>query len=144
MVLPWGIALLSGTRHGTQQEPLLRPAGKLVKTSGKPMKKVHLVNPRDNVAVAVTNLAPGETVVVERQRGLHEEMGIRADIPAGHKLALTDLSPGDRIIKYGEVIGRASRKIQLGDHVHVHNLESLRARGDLKNHIPSPRKREKR
>jgi altronate dehydratase small subunit len=37
---------------------------------------------------------------------------------------------GDSIIKYGEVIGVATREIAPGQHVHVHNLESRRGRGD--------------
>lgn len=35
------------------------------------------------------------------------------------------------VIKYGEIIGKASVEIRKGQHVHVHNLESLRGRGDL-------------
>jgi altronate dehydratase small subunit len=34
------------------------------------------------------------------------------------------------VIKYAEVIGVASRPISVGEHVHVHNVESVRARGD--------------
>ncbi len=38
---------------------------------------------------------------------------------------------GDGVIKYGEIIGRATCDIDVGDHVHVHNVESQRGRGDL-------------
>jgi len=34
------------------------------------------------------------------------------------------------ILKYGEVIGRATRDIEAGAHAHVQNIESLRGRGD--------------
>ena len=34
-------------------------------------------------------------------------------------------------MKYGEEIGVASREISAGNHVHVHNLDSMRGRGDL-------------
>ena len=37
----------------------------------------------------------------------------------------------ETLMKYGESIGRASRDIQKGDYVHVHNLEAMRGRGDL-------------
>ena len=41
-----------------------------------------------------------------------------------------DINKGEHIIKYGESIGGATSNIKKGDYVHVHNLESLRARGD--------------
>ena len=52
-------------------------------------------------------------------------------IPFGHKLAIRSLAPGDDVLKYGEVIGRASEAIAPGQWVHVHNVESMRARGDI-------------
>ncbi|RLG06284.1 MAG: D-galactarate dehydratase, partial [Thaumarchaeota archaeon] len=61
-----------------------------------------------------------------------EELVARSDIPFGHKLAIREIPRGEEIIKYGEVIGRATRDIEIGEHVHVHNVESLRGRGDLK------------
>jgi altronate dehydratase small subunit len=35
------------------------------------------------------------------------------------------------IHKYGQMIGRASAAIAAGEHVHVHNVEGVRGRGDL-------------
>ena len=35
-----------------------------------------------------------------------------------------------RIIKYGEEVGQANTDINQGDHVHVHNVDGLRGRGD--------------
>jgi altronate dehydratase small subunit len=49
----------------------------------------------------------------------------------GHKFALKDIAKGDDILKYGEVIGRATAAIPTGAHAHVQNIESLRGRGDL-------------
>ena len=46
------------------------------------------------------------------------------DIPAGHKIALTDIASGEKIIKYGEVIGRATSDIRAGEHVHTHNVRT--------------------
>ncbi len=40
----------------------------------------------------------------------------------GHKYAEIDIIKGARIIKYGEVIGTASKNIKSGDHVHIHNI----------------------
>jgi len=52
------------------------------------------------------------------------------DIPYGHKIALTDIPKGEAIVKYGEQIGIATTDIRAGQHVHVHNVESTRGRGD--------------
>jgi altronate dehydratase small subunit len=41
------------------------------------------------------------------------------------------ISKGQDVLKYGEVIGQATQDISEGKHVHVHNVESLRGRGDL-------------
>lgn len=43
-------------------------------------------------------------------------------IPAGHKIALTQVPTGAPVRKYGQIIGFASRAIAPGDHVHTHNL----------------------
>ena len=45
-------------------------------------------------------------------------------IPLGHKVALRDIATGDDVIKYGEVIGRASADIPAGSHLHVHNTKT--------------------
>ena len=45
-------------------------------------------------------------------------------IPLGHKIAVVDVPKGETIVKYDEAIGRASRAIRRGEHVHVHNVES--------------------
>ena len=47
----------------------------------------------------------------------------------GHKLALRQIGSGEEILKYGSVIGRATQDILPGEHVHVHNVQSLRGRG---------------
>jgi len=52
-------------------------------------------------------------------------------IAAGHKIALRPIALGEPIRKYGQVMGRATEAIAAGEHVHVHNVEGLRGRGDL-------------
>jgi altronate hydrolase len=72
---------------------------------------------RDSVAVALADLAPGEAVACAGEAIVPREL-----VPAGHKLALRDHSPDDRVIKYGETIGTATAPIARGEHVHTHNL----------------------
>jgi altronate hydrolase len=45
-------------------------------------------------------------------------------IAPGHKIALLRISKGEQVVKYGEVIGRATEDIAEGAWVHVHNLVS--------------------
>ena len=84
----------------------------------------------DNVATALRDLAEGEEIVV----GVQERsvrVRVRQPIAFGHKLAVSDIGQGEHVLKYGEVIGRATQAIQAGFHAHIHNIESLRGRGDL-------------
>jgi hypothetical protein len=79
----------------------------------------------DNVAVLVGAVTAGDGVTVRGAReGLRLVAG--ATLASGHKLALHDLEAGSDIRKYGEVIGRLTAPVAAGDHVHVHNLRSLR------------------
>jgi altronate dehydratase small subunit len=58
-------------------------------------------------------------------------IAVSQEIPLGHKFALWAIAKGDEILKYGTIIGRATRDISPGEHVHVQNVESMRGRGDL-------------
>jgi altronate dehydratase large subunit len=85
-----------------------------------------LMHPADNVAQVVTDLPAGSALRLDGQT-IH----LVADIPSGHKLARWGIARGEPVMKYGQPIGRATADIPAGDHVHVHNVESLRGRGDL-------------
>ncbi len=90
-----------------------------------------ILNDKDNVATAVQVLVKGQTARVRRNRE-EVEIVMAEDIPYGHKFAVRDIAVGEDILKYGEVIGRATQSIAGGSHAHVQNIESLRGRGDLK------------
>ncbi len=94
------------------------------------MKKVAVViHKSDNVATALTDLSKGQEVIVDID-GEEIKVTLLDNIPFGHKFAIKDIPKGEHVIKYGEVIGRATKSIKAGEHVHVHNIESLRGRGD--------------
>jgi ribosomal protein L2 len=80
----------------------------------------------DNVAVALRSLERGEMVAAGATRVV-----VAGPIQVGHKLALREIPRGEAILKYGQVMGRATETIGTGEHVHVHNVEGLRGRGDL-------------
>lgn len=82
---------------------------------------------RDNVGVAVIDIAPGEPAQgTSLDQGTSLTVTAREAIPLGHKIALRDLRPGDTVIKYGEDIGKVVADIRTGQHVHVHNLKTKR------------------
>ncbi len=90
-------------------------------------------NPKDNVAVLFDeNAFAGMEIEVRDKAGASTEMTINQPVPFGHKLALRPIAKGEDIIKYGESIGMATEDIQPGEHVHVHNMDSKRGRGDWK------------
>lgn len=77
------------------------------------------LHPGDNVGIALRSLEPGDVL---------ELGGVTVVVPQrimlGHKLALTAIRRGGRVVKYGAAIGSATDDIAAGDHVHVHNLKS--------------------
>lgn len=84
-----------------------------------------VLHPADDVAVLVAAVVAGDRVAIRgAQTGLRLVAG--ATLASGHKLALHDLEAGREIRKYGEVIGQLTAPVAAGDHVHVHNLRSLR------------------
>lgn len=85
----------------------------------------------DDVAVALRLLEPGVAI-----RFPEATIVAAAAIPSGHKIAVRPIAAGALIRKYGQVIGRAVGAIAPGDHVHVHNVEGTRGRGDLAEATP--------
>ncbi|MCI3919153.1 UxaA family hydrolase [Paenibacillus sp. TRM 82003] len=83
----------------------------------------------DHVATALRDIAAGETITY-RFAGERFQIEALDDIAFGHKVAIADIPEGARVKKYGEVIGRATTTVEAGRHVHVHNLEGIRGRGD--------------
>ncbi|WP_240416285.1 UxaA family hydrolase [Paenibacillus periandrae] len=88
-----------------------------------------VMDPRDHVATAIKDLEQGSKVAYRVQDAVHELVLVDA-IQFGHKLAILDIAEGTDIRKYGEVIGRTTTAIRAGEHVHVHNVEGIRGRGD--------------
>ena len=77
------------------------------------------------------DLKAGQEAMVRLGREL-TRVKVSENIPYGHKFTVKPVRMGEDILKYGEVIGRATADIGAGCHAHVQNIESLRGRGDLK------------
>ena len=88
------------------------------------MKRAMMINPKDNTATAFDDIEAGDAVSLASKSGQVGEVKARQAVPFGHKLALANIGKGDRVLKYGEVIGSATQSISKGDYVHVHNVES--------------------
>lgn len=96
------------------------------------MLQALVVDPKDNVANLVGPGRKGQAVECRvEQQSKPVTVELCTDIPSNHKFAFGAIKAGDPIIKYGLVIGKASVDISKGAHVHIHNIESNRGRGDL-------------
>jgi altronate dehydratase small subunit len=84
----------------------------------------------DNVASVFDLVKAGSTVLVVDKKGNSYELKVSDDIPYGHKIAIEEIAVGQQVTKYGEEIGLATAVISVGQHVHIHNIESIRGRGD--------------
>ena len=80
-----------------------------------------LLDPSDNVVTVTAPVSCGDPVIFSRDRQIAEIIAAEA-VPVFHKMAICDLSAGTAVIKYGEIIGKATMDIRTGAHVHTHNL----------------------
>ena len=83
------------------------------------MRKLVQIQPQDNVAVALSNIAEGETVMI----GDSAYTSCSA-VPAGHKMSIRPIRAGESVLKYGFPIGSAKRDIVPGEHVHTDTVKS--------------------
>jgi altronate dehydratase small subunit len=94
------------------------------------MPRAIVLETSDNVATLLDSGKEGETCTLQGERS--GQVTLRQDVPFGHKICIVETAAGGSILKYGEVIGTAARTLKVGEHTHVHNVDSTRARGDLK------------
>lgn len=81
----------------------------------------------DDVAVVIYDVTPGDEIRLVTLEG--KEMGtLKAvdAVPLVHKIALRDMAAGKEVIEYGRAIGRTTKDIAKGAHVHTHNVRSIR------------------
>jgi hypothetical protein len=81
--------------------------------------KLLLLDPADNVLVAIQTLEAGDVLNVAGRR-----VTVPARLTLGHKLAARAIRAGEGILKYRVPIGSATRDIAVGEHVHLHNMKS--------------------
>jgi hypothetical protein len=92
-------------------------------------KKALIMDKKDNVATLTSDANLGDFVEVISKTGNAEiRVKARDQIPFGHKVSLASIEKNGKIIKYGKIIGVSSKSIKKGEHVHVHNVKSLKVR----------------
>lgn len=92
------------------------------------MPRAIVLNPGDNVATLIDGGSAGAACTLQGEAA--HTLTLAGDIPFGHKVCTREIAAGAAVVKYGQVIGRASRAIAAGEHVHTHNVEAARGRGD--------------
>ena len=78
----------------------------------------------DNVGTAIKPLKRNTEIILKLEKQFINFV-IKENIKLCHKFSLNKIRRGDKIIKYGEIIGVAMDDIQSGNLVHTHNIQSL-------------------
>ncbi len=81
--------------------------------------QIILLAPEDNCVVASTNLQPGTQLELDGETVL-----LSVAVALGHKITRHALSAGDKVVKYGAVIGHVTEDVAKGAHLHTHNMDS--------------------
>ena len=90
----------------------------------KKLEQVVLTHLKDNVVTAKSVIRAG--TLIELPGG--KKIRVRDEIPFAHKIALRKIPKGAAVVKYGERIGKATRLIQPGELVHIHNVVGERGK----------------
>ncbi|MFC0228206.1 UxaA family hydrolase [Serratia aquatilis] len=83
------------------------------------MQSIIKIHTKDNVAVALRDLAAGEAIEWGGQA-----ITLAQDVVRGHKFALEPIAAGEMIVKYGLPIGHALVAIASGEHIHSQNAKT--------------------
>ena len=96
-----------------------------------------LLHRDDDVAVVTGAVEVGDELAVV---GGGQSLSVTATspVPPGHKILIRAREAGDRVRKYGEIIGVMTAPALSGSHAHIHNLASLRATRPLEHDGPQP------
>lgn len=88
--------------------------------------KALMMAEKDTVAMVLERAPKGESIdIVLDDRSLESRMAL-GEIPRFHKVAVQAMAKDQQVVKYGEVIGVATQPIEAGEHVHTHNVISIR------------------
>ncbi len=80
------------------------------------------IHHKDNVAVALQDLARGSSIVMN-----HVSCKLVDEIPAKHKFFLNDMEVGDEVIMYGVLVGKIQQDVQKGSRLTQQNIRHAAA-----------------
>lgn len=89
------------------------------------MTNAIILHPRDSVAIVTNNVFKGDSITFIDNDGNIKTLQATTNVPVYHKVAIKYIKKGEYVYKYGEIIGYATKDINMGEHVHEHNLESV-------------------
>jgi len=83
------------------------------------MHKLIQLHALDNVKIVVDEIKSGAYLILDGFT-----FHFAQPIGIGHKIASYPIAKGEKIIKYGVSIGSATENIEMGQHIHLHNMKS--------------------
>ncbi len=83
------------------------------------MTDILKINSDDNVVVAIQPQKKGAVISVDGK-----QITVLEDVPAGHKILITDLKQGENVIKYGFPIGHLKEDRKAGSWINENNLKT--------------------
>ena len=88
----------------------------------------------DNIAVAVKAIPEGRELQLNGST-----IVLQQAIPMGHKFAVVPIAMNANVLKFGQIIGTAERDIDVGEHVHVHNVKADKFERDYEFAVDVPK-----
>lgn len=82
-----------------------------------------MIDPADHVVTLSSAVKAGDAVSYLKGGKVCSQTAAE-EIPQYHKMAVTSIEKGQKVMKYGAWIGEATKEIAAGSWVHTHNLQS--------------------
>ena len=95
------------------------------------MQKILRIDPKDNLIVALRDLAQGDIIENDGQR-----IQLVTDVPAKHKFTGEPVPVGGIVTLYGVPVGKAVAPLQSGERITVDNVVHYAAEVDLSDAVP--------
>lgn len=96
------------------------------------MKMCILMNQADNVATVLEDIEAGEQLeIVDKDKNLLGVVTAIEKIPFAHKICVCPIEEKEVAIKFGVIIGRATKKIPVGGYAHIHNIISIKGAEEI-------------
>lgn len=83
------------------------------------------ISENDSVVVVMEELKEGDTAKYKVGDEIRE-VKLTQNVPIYHKVAIVNKKKGDLVYKYGQVIGKVTKDITIGQHVHTQNITGIR------------------